>query len=617
MKKRHYLKTKDVAQSVHAYAKSFKIPTKEVDFKIADVVTRYTNDEQKEWIEAEDKESTAKLKDPEFLSDPSLKIEQELEIELFHNHRKHTYPLKLGANKDKTKVVLVVLEKTKLKYSPKIKHTLQNFIHKQMALNGYLINIWDITEPLQEFVDVLEEAQKIRYGQRQFITVAQSPLPLIPSTDDSFILTYKNEERSPYTNDRIDYKKREFAFGVEEGDLIMQYIKPIEGSDGRDCKGQYLHAGEPKQTQQPSFSVSQKIEAKEGDTSIDYIAKKSGYVIYENNTYDIGQYLEVETVDFKTTGDIDLGMHSDIRLLVNGKGDMSDSVGQGMEINAHEINVLSGTVGSGVQIHAHKVNIASVTHQNSKIYADDVTINVHNGYVNAKTVHIKRLEGGVVHAHKVIVDQAVGGEIRASEVYIDTLTSNSMIYASNIIEVTKLKGEDNEFMIDPGLVDGLKEEIDTIESEIDRFKQARENVAKELMQKRRGLKQNESVLKKIRELIETNRQKQVKTPATYLQKLQKIQALFKSVKILEEEVKLLDEELSDLHTQIAIKQSIVLNAKVINKSRWSGYNKVSFSLLSPEIVKETTTQGKKNVIMLKEGNDGGYKIESSDFEEID
>lgn len=616
MSKRYFVKTDSVVKSLKDHSKNLKVPLNDLDFEIVEIYTKYKDEQNPEWVEVHDEE-LEKLKDPEFLSNASLEIVQSYDIEVFKKEPKKRPQVKIGANKDKTKVVFILPSKTKYKYSQKLQEYIETTIKKQMALYGYLLDIWDLQKPLQEFFDVLEESEKIKYGQRQFIPIAQSPLPKIEPIHDSLALLYEGDTRVKSDYDRVDHSKRGFAYGIKKDDVIIQYIRAKEGRVGRDCKGKFLPVEEPKESNTPNFSISENIEIVEKDESIDYVAKKNGYVTFANNSYDIEQYLEVDVIDFKTTGDVDLGVDSDVRLVVNGTNDMADSIGQGMEVNAKEINIMQGTIGSGVVIHAQKVNVASITHQNSKIFADDITINVHNGFAKGKTVHVKRLEGGMVEGDKVFVEQAVGGEIRGGEVYIDLLTSNSMICASKVIEVTTLKGEDNDFLIDPSLIEGLRDEIDVIEDEIDKFEDARTNIYKELKQKRAGLRQNESILKKIKEQILEDREKGVKTPVAYIQKVKKLQSVIKSVRILDEEIMLIDDELNRLRGMIAVKQSIVLDAKIINKSSWSGYNKVSFALISPEIVEETTTEGKKNIIMLIEGGDGEYKIESQEIIDLD
>jgi uncharacterized small protein (DUF1192 family) len=616
MDKRYFVQTESIAQTLKEYAKNLKASDNEIDFRIVNVFTKYKNEGKSEYVEL-DASKAAKLKDPEFLNDKSLLIKQSFEIEVFKKDPNKKVPkVHIGSNKDKTKVVFVVGEGAKLKYSQKLVDFIRENIRKLMALHGYLIDIWDEEAELKEFFDVLENAQKVKYGQRQYITVAKTPLPRIKTVNDKLIERYKETQSVTDEYDRVNHKKRGFAFGIKKGDVILSYVKPKEGRAGRDCTGKYLPVSEPKVTHTPSFSISEDIEVKENQESIDYTAKKNGYVVFENNNYRIEQYMEVSVIDFKTTGDLDLGIDSDVRLVVNGSEELSDSIGQGIEVNAKEINVLKGTVGSGVIIHAAKVNISSTTHQNSKIFADEITINVHNGYAKGKNVYVKRLEGGIVEGGNVVVEQAVGGEIRAEEIHIDLLTSNSRVYASSLIEVTTLKGEDNEFMIDPTLFNGLKEEIESIKKELNRFGVAREKIYKEYKQKKVTLHQNESVIKKIKEKIANDKEQGVKVSAAYVDKIKKFQVLLKNVRTLGEEIILLNDEIERLKTELDVKQSIVLNAKVISKNRWSGYNKVSFSLVSPEIIKETTTEGKKQVILLKEGEEGEFKIDSEDLEEL-
>ncbi len=612
----HIYKTSSVSQTLLQYAKNHKVSSKLVDFRLLEYKTMYKYEGDENWQEFTDGE-VKQLHDAKFLLQPSLQLSQQYEIEVYKRDTpSRLRSVKIGANTDKSKVVFVIAERTRLKYSTRLEQYIRKNIVKQQLMHGYFIGVFDLKKPLQEFFDVLQTAKAVRYAHRQYIPVAKA-VALVPAQDDSLELVYK-QKGSDENKDRQDYKKREFSYGVEKGECIICYYYPKEGRGGRDCKGQFLPAAQPKKDNFPDFGFNEdNIEKKENDERIEYFAKRSGYVVFEEGKYDIGQYMEVENIDFKTTGDVALGITGDTRVVVTGKNDMNDSIGQGMHVKAREINVKSGTVGSGAVIEADSVNIQSITHQNSKIYADDISVNVHNGYAKGRSVYVKRLEGGEVEGEKVNIEVAVGGIIKAQEVHVDVLTSNTLIYASKLIEIDTLKGEDNEFMIDPRLVKGLSEDIHALQKDVERFSYTRAALKKELFSKKRAIQASENVIKQIKDTMAANEKKGVKTPATYLQRLQKFQSLMKSIRVDEEELMFLNEELNRLQSQIDVKQSIVLNAQVVNRSRWSGYNKVSFSLISPEIIEETTTEGKKNVIMLKEGGNSRYHIESMELDRAD
>ncbi len=614
---RYFTETDDVAKTLKEYAANHKTSLNRIDFDLVEYETQYKNADVQEW-ESVTGETENRLRDREFLLDPQLQLRQMYQIAIYKRSKpRKPLPVKIGANKTKTKVVAVVEKKVKLHYSKKLQTAIEESIQKQMLINGYLIGIWELKSHLREFFDVLEEAGTMAFAQRQYLPVS-SAIPPVETVDGKLEYLYREDFSDEDIFGRKDYKKRGFAFGVKEGEPIIRYIKPKAGKNGRDCKGTFIQVPEPKEGELPDFNISDDIKREESEEAISFIAKKSGFVaLEENNTFDIKRYMEVESIDFKATGDINVGIDKDVHLIVNGLDDMKDSVGQGIEVVAKEINIKQGTVGSGAVLHADKLNIAGITHQNSKVYGDDVTINVHNGFAAGKTVYVKRLEGGVIEGETVVVEQAVGGEIKGQKIKIEALTSNSLIYASNVIEVTELKGEDNIFTIDPFLVKGLREQIEELTKEKNRYEIARDDIREELQKKRKILKGSEAVAKQIRQRIQEDKEKDVKTPASYLEKIRKLKALIKSVRLLDEEVMLLNEEIERCQTELDIKQSIVFNAKVINKKDWKGYNTVAFSLITPEVVKETTTEGKKNVIMIKDTGDGEYTIESKDLEELE
>ena len=64
----------------------------------------------------------------------------------------------------------------------------------------------------------------------------ESVLPI----SDELILWYKKHEHEANEKDRIDYSKRDFLMPTAEGNVVIEYIKPKIGRNGRNCKGEQI-----------------------------------------------------------------------------------------------------------------------------------------------------------------------------------------------------------------------------------------------------------------------------------------------------------------------------------------------------------------------------------------
>lgn len=83
-----------------------------------------------------------------------------------------------------------------------------------------------------------------------------------------------------------------------------------------------------------------------------------------------------------------------------------------------------------------------------------------------KNVRITRLEHGEVEGEEVKVAQALGGIIRGKEIDIDICASHVKAIATKRIEIQKLQGSENTFMIDPLLQKDAKETLDENQEKI-------------------------------------------------------------------------------------------------------------------------------------------------------
>ena len=203
--------------------------------------------------------------------------------------------------------------------------------------------------------------------------------------------------------------------------------------------------------------------------SSDLRAKQAGYITLEGSTYIIKSELDVDTIDFKSTGSISSGKDSEVTLSVKENDSQKDAIGENMEVEVSEIDI-KGNIGPNAKVSARRATVEGQTHISSEIDADDLTINVHKGLAIGDNITITRLEQGIVEGKKVTIAQAAGGEISAKDIEIGICASYVKATASRLIEIQKLQGSENVFTIDPLLQSDKKKGHGKNKNEISELK---------------------------------------------------------------------------------------------------------------------------------------------------
>ncbi len=605
------LKTDNIAKSLKEIAYQYKIPTAKLDFRLLEYQTMLKTPELKDWAEL-DEDNQSYIDDPQKLIDDRVDIKQNYEIEVFTNKEhplfKYVHVL-VGANKEKSKVAAVFEKGSKLKYSQKIEDMIRDDIQKKMLKAGYLIGLFDKKEELDRLFAKIKVSGAFIFKQKVQVIIAQG-IPSQPSIDGNLIFHYQKQAKNIDQYDRMDYSRRGYALAVNEGDVIIEYIKPKQGTNGRACNGRIIKAHEPEDKNAPDFNITKNIEKKENEDSIEYIAKTSGYVVLNDNTYDIGDELEVGEVNFKSTGSIETGIDKDVKINVKEKDDFKDAIGTGMRVEAQQVFV-EGSVASSARVTAQLIKIGGQTHQSSKLFADKIEINVHKGYAKGKNIHVTRLERGIIEADEVTIGQAIGGEVRAKKIYVEILNSNTKLYASDDITVEHVKGEDNSFIIDPMEIESHHDAIEKIEEGIAKLKDEYEQTNEKYVSKKNYYERNKAAIEQIKQQLAGYKAKGVKPPATFIHRIKQYQKLNDDLNSLAADVSLLKNDIDHKKEELDKIQSTVFHARITNKDKFSGHNEIIFKLISPkqEFRKVPSGSGKRFRI-AQEGDEYVIKEES-------
>ena len=616
----YVIKTDNVSESIHKAAINYSISTAKLDFILLSYHTLVKMDKKDpEWTEIE-QDDWNDFNQPKIILNPNVLIKQVYEVEIIKHKDvpwNRDLQLYIMTNKEKNKISAVLKAGSKLIETDDLFEKLKTNIHKQMIRAGMLIELWEV-----DYDNALNEiCAKVRVN-KQFIVPEDIKFdvamcyPSIPSVDSQLILHYKHKDDNTDANDRVDYSKRGYVHAVEKDEIIIEYIKAKIGVPGRNCKGEFIPIKPPKDIGKPDFNVSKNIKVIEDETRVVYKARRGGYVVFNNNTYDIREEMQINEVSFKKTGSIDAGVETEVKLHINEKDAIKDAVGTGLEVEAEEIKV-EGNVGASSKVTGEKVYIGGQTHKTSEIYAKEAKINVHKGFLEAETAEVTRLEGGKIEARHVKVQQAIGGEIKAMDIAINKIGANVKLYAISLITIEEMVGESNKIIIDATEIPIYNKEITELNEKIEKIEKKISKIEEELLKLNKIKEKSETAVKTLKQKIIQAKAKGLKPQTSFVVKMKQFQQLIEKLDEKNKEYFQLNDELKLLNTKLSTYQEMVLNAKIINKGVWKDYIEIEFHLLNPpQVVSYYPKAGERNQeIYLKKIDDDFYEIATKKVEE--
>ena len=602
--------THNINEELKNIASSNKIDIKALSFRVIKVSTAYKMHKGDDFKDLDEKDKDI-FNDNDFLLNPELKIQQHYKVEVFkknsQNQENIIPEIVLSGNKSLTKIVATIKKNLDIKYFSGLEEKIIEDINTKKVRSNILVGIRD-KNMYKEVKKVVASIRVKNFLEADYMFVVCQGLDKIPAVDDKFIFHYKNKVKTEDRQGRVDYSKRGFVLAVSKGETIMEYVKPQSGIAGKNCQGRFLSVKEPTINNQIDINFTENIVKKEDESKILYIANKNGYVNVENNIYNIQEEMEINSVDFKSTGSIETDLESNVKINIKETDIFKDAIGPGMNVETSELHV-EGNVASGATIKAKEVEIKGQTHKTATIDADNIKISAHRGIANGKNIEIDRLEGGTVIGENIKIKYVIGGEIIGKEVYIEELISNASIKAGNLIDIKKVKGNNNKLVIDPSGTRQYGEKIDATNEQIKKLHIFIKPMPKILEAKKRVIDNNKSTVEAIKNKILELKNDKKAPPTSLLIKIKEFQKMVNEYNIALEDFKRKKQEISTLKEGLKSFQDQVFLAKIINRGVWKEFNEVKFKLISPPV--EITYNTKENEIIremtLK-------KIENEKFE---
>ena len=603
--------TTNVIKELKNVAAANHLKPTDLAFKLLRTTTYYS-DEKSENNEMNDEEFKLLL-DDSFLLNPNLKLTQHYRVEIYKiedQEDDHTIlpDISLSGNKNLTKIIAMVAQSHDVKYTSKLEEKMIEDIQIKKIKAGILVGIRD-QNMYKEIKKIVANVRVNGIIDQNHTFVACQGVDEVPSINDDLIFHYKKKINAKSSDGKVDYSKRGFVLAVDQDECIIEYIKPQLGTPGRNCRGAFISVKEPRKANDAPILITANLTKKESETSIKYIANRGGYVNFEKGTYDIQEQMEINEISFKSTGSIDASLGSNIKINIKEKDILKDAIGAGMSVETTEVHV-QGNIGSGAKIKAKIADIGGQTHQTAYIEADKIIIAVHRGEANGIDVEIDRLEGGKVIGDTVHVKQMIGGEIIARIVKIDSLMSNAKITASEILEVTELKGANNKFIIDPSVTKEFNEMIDSINKKIEKLEEELKAYPRQLSSKKEFIDKNKPMAEMVKEKIMELKRTGVEPPVTLFAKIKDFQEKVIDYNNFLQTFKDKKEELNEYREELNKVQNKVFTAKIINHSAWKEFNEVRFRLIYPP--KDVTYNPKEHEIAreitLKDMGNGEQRI---------
>lgn len=429
----------NVKNDLRLAASDRKIGVDEIDFDLLSYETYCKRLPEEEWHQMDGNDLLAQISEEELHCSDFL-LSQQYKITLRPVIPPTYFDLRFSISMSKTRgLVSAVIDPASLIPLKKgVKEWIKEAINKKMLRLGFLIGMAD--EQLDVDINrLLAFLQRKGPLSEPYNLIVAKFFPEIPCVNDAIILHYK--ERST---------REKLIEGVNPKELVLEYIFPKKGRNGRGCDGVPIVIEQPQVNHEKSIKIDDEtIYAVKDKRGIRYYAKISGFVKFERGNLSISQTLSLKSLSMKQTGSVDVGIDKKIALALNQKGYREDAVGMGVSIDIQKVDI-TGTVGENTKIKADELTIGAQTHRKSTMNVAGVaTIGLHRGNLKAKEANIDMLEGGRVEADVVRISKMLGGEVIGRKVYVDVLYSHAKIIALESIEINTIEGENNALIIDP------------------------------------------------------------------------------------------------------------------------------------------------------------------------
>lgn len=465
-------KTKNIAATIQKYAQQNNNSPLEYTFSINEVET-YIKAIGDESFKLYNEDTLYYYDNPQKMINEHVKIKQIYTITLKHTPKrilKLNYSLDFSPNTLHPSLILHPESMIPYqKHQPKeIYFLLAQEFNAIKAANGILINLFDtqMKEKLKAFVKHLYAGKFVK----------KIKIPLFHGIDPEITRSSKLLMRF------LEKESKLKVVEVVEGETLVEYIKPVFGSNGFNALGDIVDATILKNMDDLKCKIdTNTIEIIEQEDRRIYKSKVKGFVHLDANEFYIDNKIHVNSLS-RVQEKIAKEEANNIEVVIAQHDTSLDSLGEGVELVSEKIHI-HGHIGAKSIIKAVHLTIDGATHKDSTQEAKFARINRHKGKLRCHSAQIELLEGGEVYATKVEIKNSLGGTIYAEDVTIHHVKHNLKVYASSSIHIKLVSGEDNLFKISYKDVPTLVAKIEFLTQEIEDWKYKLEGAKKHSLAK--------------------------------------------------------------------------------------------------------------------------------------
>jgi len=538
--------TEDVLKSLTNFASNNNLNFSDVDFDILSVTYFSVK-----------KSKTFKVQE---LSSIKESIIQRFKIKVFKIEKRHfLIAQRIFVHKDNHMAYISISSKSKIIYYDDLENEFIDYLNKQKAKKGLLLNIFDdkMIEGAKIFVSKIKQNIQFKINTKiilisgiEYISTIQSKMvydylpPSIKSTDLSSCFVH-----------------------VKKDEHFATYIKGSLGNNGLNIYGDFKKAEAVDIKKALSFDISNAIDTKDFDDKTHLISRASGILTYNNSKFDIRNSISFDSDDFKKVRYFNVPVDDDsIIVNIKSRKEFEDAVKAGVFLQAHTINI-KGDIDSNVKLIAKNLNVDGYIHRNVKIKAENVNLKMFKGKLKAKKVKIKNFESALVMADSIEIDNASGGSIEGRNISINRIHSNTNIKCSNTLNITQIKGNGNNIIMTMSVDSEYINEIKNYTNSLKKLPSIDKKKFNSIMNKFKSYSIKQEVLKK--QLLKDNtslenrslKEKLISNKAS----LSSIKKQISSIKMKQEITKKLKE--IDL---------LLYQTKIILKNRWNGDTTITY-----------------------------------------
>lgn len=554
----------------------------------------------------------------EYLRNAEIEFEQHYDITVSPYYKGYPFLRMISEiefNEDETIAYFVIKRGSQIEYYDNIYDDFLDYIDEKKLRSGIMLYLFDVEfeSTIEEFVKAIKKVKKVTFKEDKKIIVAKG-LEAIESIEPQLHMTIE-ENNSVGVEDksgRIDYSNRGFLLSCIEGEELFEFIKPQQGKHGRTCKGKIIEVQSVNLDVIPTFTVEDGIEVQDSFENIKYLSKKSGYLVKSGEQYEVSNSVDVDEISFKTTGTINSNLNSEITINVVKNNPLEDAIEEGMHVKVQNI-FIKGSVGPNTKIEAREVKVEGQTHGSSSIKCINAFISLHKGKVTARKVEVKNLEGGEIIADEAIVHNASRGRIVAKKITIESLGSHVTMEASEYIAITKIKGEENRFILDSLVNSGFDNKKTDDDIYFKKTKDELDELTNEFKSSARKVKESLKSCEKIKELIIKNKNSGEDIPATLIRNFKICKVIRVRYKKIKEKLEYKQAQFDKIKDKIQQAYPNIFEARILLEQPLRGFNHITYKLHNPDREIELITNDRmtKKSFELHEDDDGVLKIINS------